>query len=121
MRVVYVAGPFRAANGWEIEQNVRVAEALALKAWKEGVAVICPHANTRFYQGAAPDQIWLEGDLELVWRVDAVLCTPNWERSTGAREEVKLAQSLHKPIFQSYWIDGEPTLPALFLAWIHKS
>lgn len=28
MKVIYVAGPFRAPNSWEIEQNIRRAEAL---------------------------------------------------------------------------------------------
>lgn len=92
MKLVYVAGPFRAANAWEVEQNIRRAEALALEAWKCGVAVICPHANTRFFSGAAPDEVWLEGDLEILRRCDAILLTPDWERSSGTRAEHDLAR-----------------------------
>ena len=120
IKVVYVAGPFRGASAWEIEQNIRRAEELALEAWKTGVAVICPHINTRFFQGAAPDNIWLEGDLELVRRSNAVLTTPDWQRSIGARKEVDLANELKLPVFHSYWIEGQPRLPAHFLAWIDK-
>jgi hypothetical protein len=94
MKVVYVAGPFRGANSWEIEQNIRRAEALALDVWRMGAAVICPHANTRFFQGAADDEVWLSGDLEILSRCDAVLLTPDWERSAGAMEERETALNL---------------------------
>ena len=98
-KVVYVAGPFRGANAWEIEQNIRRAETLALEVWRLGAACICPHANTRFFQGAAPDDVWLEGDLELVRRSDALLLAPRWERSRGATGEVAVAQTHGIPIF----------------------
>lgn len=117
-KVVYIAGPFRGMNAWEIEQNVRRAEELALEAWKAGVVVICPHANTRFFQGAAPDNIWLEGDLEFVLRSNAVLTTPDWQRSAGARKEIDLANEMRIPVFQSHRVDGYPRLPAEFLVWV---
>jgi len=97
--VVYVAGPFRGANAWEIEQNIRRAEELALQAWHAGFAVLCPHTNTRFFQGAAPDDVWLDGDLELLRRCDAVLLTNDWARSSGARAEVNFADSLGVPVY----------------------
>lgn len=99
--VVYVAGPFRGANSWEMEKNIRAAETLALQAWKVGFAVICPHANTRFFQGAAPDEIWLEGDLEILKRCDAVLLTPTWKSSKGAVAEAATAAELGIPVFES--------------------
>lgn len=99
MRVVYVAGPFRGANSWEMEQNIRRAEALALDAWRAGFAVICPHANTRFFQGAAEDDVWLLGDLAILKRCDALLLTPDWSRSTGARAEVEFAKAHKIPVF----------------------
>lgn len=91
MKVVYVAGPFRGPNSWEIEQNIRRAETLALEAWRCGAAVVCPHTNTRFFQGAADDHIWLDGDIEILKRCDAILMTPDWERSTGASHEHTVA------------------------------
>ena len=59
MKVVYIAGPFRGPNAWEIEQNIRRAESLALEVWRAGAAALCPYTNTRFFQGAAPDDVWL--------------------------------------------------------------
>lgn len=104
MKVVYVAGPFRGRDSWEMEQNVRRAEALALDVWRSGAACHCPHANTRFYQGAAADDVWLDGDLEILSRCDAVLLTPDWERSTGATAEKLHAEALSIPVF--YDIDA---------------
>lgn len=91
MKVVYVAGPYRAPDNWQIEQNIRRAETLALEVWRLGAACICPHTNTRFYQGAAPDDVWLEGDLEILKRCDAILMTPDWRNSAGARGEHSFA------------------------------
>lgn len=110
LKVVYIAGPFRGPNAWEIEQNIRRAEALALEVWKIGAACLCPHTNTRFFQGAADDSVWLDGDLELLARCDAVLLTPDWERSSGARAEVEFAVKRGIRIFYdlralSQWLD----------------
>ena len=99
MKLVYVAGPFRGPNNWEIEQNIRRAETLALEVWRAGYACLCPHTNTRFFQGAAPDEVWLQGDLEMVRRCDAVLLTPDWARSTGARAERLFAEEHEIPVF----------------------
>lgn len=100
MKVVYIAGPYRAASEWQVLENIRRAESLALEAWKLGAAVICPHKNTAFFGGAAPDETWLKGDLEILGRCDAILCVPGWEQSVGAKGEVQLARSLGLPVFQ---------------------
>lgn len=99
MRLGYVAGPFRGPNAWVIEGNIRRAEALALEVWKLGCACVCPHTNTRFFQGAAQDDVWLNGDLEIISRCDFVLMTPDWECSSGARAEHELAKTRQIPIF----------------------
>lgn len=104
MNVVYVAGPFRPqtpGDCWEMEQNIRRAEELSLQVWRMGCAAICPHSNTRFFQGAADDSVWLDGDLELLSRCDAILMTDDWERSVGARAERNLALELGIRIFYS--------------------
>lgn len=99
MRVVYVAGPFRGPNSWEIEQNIRRAETLALEVWRLGAAAVCPHTNTRFYQGAADDSVWLDGDLEILSRCDAILMTSDWRRSSGASAEHEFAVCQDIPVF----------------------
>lgn len=100
-RVVYVAGPFRGPNHFVIAENIRNAERLALEVWKLGAAALCPHANTAHFQDAAPDHVWLEGDLELLKRCDALIATDDWQRSTGARAEVEFANVHAIPVFFS--------------------
>ena len=114
MKVVYLAGPYRGATEWDVVQNIRRAEALALEVWKLGAACICPHKNTALLGGAAPDQLWLEGDLELLRRCDAVICTADWNRSAGAINEVALAREIGIPVFETpdelrLWLDKQPT------------
>ncbi len=99
MRRVYLAGPFRASTPWEIAQNVNRAAALALDAWRAGFAVFCPHLNTAQFQGSAPDSTWLQGDLAWLEVSDALLLTPDWSRSQGARAEVEFARARGIPIF----------------------
>jgi nucleoside 2-deoxyribosyltransferase len=99
MKVVYVAGPFRGPNSWEIEENIRRAERLSLEVWRLGAAALCPHTNTRFFQGAADDSVWLDGDLELLARCDAVVMTDDWWKSSGAKAEEAHARALNIPVF----------------------
>jgi len=101
MKLVYIAGPYRGSGQWQIFENIRRAEALALQVWQMGAACICPHKNTEHFNGAAPDRVWLDGDLEMVRRCDAILCAPGWESSSGSLGEIALAKQLGLPIFPS--------------------
>lgn len=100
MRVVYVAGPYRddGANGvWE---NIMRARAAARECWKRGWAAICPHASSIFMDGPdMPDRTFLDGDLEILRRSDAVLMIDGWERSEGARGEYALAVEMGKDVY----------------------
>jgi hypothetical protein len=101
MKVAYIAGPFRDATFWGIVQKVRAAEAVALKYWKLGYAVVCPHTNTANFDGAIPkemDQVWLEGDKEIMRRCDVVIALPTWKQSSGATDEINLAIELGIPV-----------------------
>lgn len=102
MRVVYVAGPYRAATEYGVLQNIQQAEKLALRVWLAGAACICPHKNTAFFGGMAHDDVWLEGDKEIVKRCDAVVCTDGWRESKGASGEVALANELNIPVFERF-------------------
>ena len=100
-KLVYIAGPFRGLNHWEIWQNINRAAELALGVWKLGAVAICPHLNTFCFQGAVPDEVWLDGDLEILSRCDAVLMTPDWKRSAGATAEHEHALQLGMPVYHS--------------------
>lgn len=104
IKVVYIAGPFRAFNSWDMEQNVREAEGYALRIWRLGeTAVLCPHANTRFFQGVCSDDVWLQGDLEMLRRCDVVFMLPKWEQSEGAKEERREAIRCSIPVVYSLY------------------
>ena len=101
MICLYVAGPFRGPSAWDIELNIRNAEAVALDLWRAGAAVLCPHTNTRFFDGAAPDEVFLNGDLELLSRCDGIVMVPGWQRSQGARAEREFAIQAGLQVFHS--------------------
>lgn len=82
--VVFISGPFRGENSWEIEKNVRRAEELAFEVWKLGAACICPHMNTRYWDKTLPDDVFLDGDLAILLKCDALLHTFDWKKSIGA-------------------------------------
>ena len=94
IKVVYVAGAFRAKTQWAIMQNVRKAEDASLKLWKLGYAVICPHTMTQHFQNECQDEVWLKGCLELLTRADAIYLVDGWEKSEGSLAELKLAQEI---------------------------
>ncbi len=99
MRVVYVAGPYRAATPRGIVENIRVAEAAALQVWQMGAAALCPHLNTALFDGAASDGVWLRGGLELLRRCDAVLMVGDWKDSVGSLKEKHEAEVCNMPVF----------------------
>lgn len=118
MKVVYVAGPFRPqlvpGSQWEQEQNIRLAEATSLEIWKMGAVAICPHTMTRFFQGAAPDDVWLKGDLELLRRCDAMITVGTWGKSKGTIGEYAFAVENKIPVFAGLyslksWLEDQQT------------
>jgi hypothetical protein len=113
---VYIAGAYRARNNlhgynhWEQEQNIRRAEELALEVWKLGGAAVCPHLNTAHFQGALPDEVWLEGDLDILLKCDCVVLVKDWELSSGTRREVEVAVEHGIPVHGAL---------APFVVWMH--
>lgn len=102
LKVVYVSGPFRGKNAYEIRQNVRAAEAVALAIWKAGMVAICPHLNTANFQEVLPDDRWIQGDLEILRRCDAIRMVRGWTRSKGALKELALAEGLGLPVLYTH-------------------
>jgi len=105
LKVAYVAGPYRADTIYGVAQNIQKARAVALRLWKLGYAVICPHSNTAFFDGACPDSVWLEGDIEILTRCDLVVLVPGWEASSGTRAEIAEARRFDIPVYE--WKEGE--------------
>jgi hypothetical protein len=87
MKLVYVAGPYRAKSPWEIELNIRKAEEYGLDVAKLGAVPLIPHTMYRFYQGQLPDAFWLGGTKQLLRVCHAALFIPGWENSSGSKDE----------------------------------
>lgn len=117
MKTVYVAGAFRAPTPWEVEQNVRKAENLALALARVGAAPLCPHPMFRFFNGLLDDRFWLEATLELLRRCDALALLPSWEQSSGSQGEKAEAERLGRPIF---YIGTRGEIPAGLTDWLRK-
>jgi hypothetical protein len=94
MKMIYTAGPMSAPTAWEIEQNIRTAEEIALKILKMGAAVYCPQTQGRFYANEMPWEEWIKRDLEVLKRCNAIFMLPNWKDSKGAIAEFDQAARL---------------------------
>lgn len=102
MKVAFVAGPYRGKTPWDVEQNVRRAECVAFEVARAGWMPLCPHTNTRFFDGTLDDDFWLLGTQELLRRCDAVVLVEGYEFSSGTLAEIKLAEFLGIPVYHSY-------------------
>lgn len=109
--VIYLATPIRPKNGKTVEENVQYAKQLALELWIKGYTVICPAANSDLPISLAEKALeadrWLNGDLEILARCDAVVASPGWELSKGVNGEIKCAVMYGVPVY--YY----PDLPQL--------
>ena len=113
MKIIFIIGPYRAENAWEIEQNVRRAEAMALEIWKLGAIPICMHSMNRFFMGTLLEEIYLRGDREILSRcADAAITVGYWMDSSGSRDEHSQCRELGIPVFANLhglktWLRGD--------------
>jgi len=110
MKVIYIAGPFRAANAWLVAENVHRAEQAAHEVVKLGAMPLTPHSIGARMDGTATAQFWISGTLELMRRCDAVLVLPGYGNSEGTKGEIAEAERMKLPIFLPHCFgDGEHT------------
>jgi hypothetical protein len=97
MKVAYIAGPYRGRSRIKIinylqrQINIRRAAKVAKWAWQHGFAVICPHLNSRNFDGLTTDLIFMLGDQEILNRCDVMILVPGWQRSEGTIDEINTA------------------------------
>lgn len=100
-KIIYIAGPYRAKTKLGILKNIWRARSVAIQVWKAGFTAICPHLNTFLFDGLCEDSVWLEGDLVLLRRCDAIYMMDNWKESSGAIGEREYAIEYNIPVVYS--------------------
>ena len=98
--VAYIAGPYRGINAFDVSRNIENARLVAAALWRQGYYVLCPHMNTAHFDGIVDDRVFLDGALELMRRCDLVVLSRGWAQSEGAREEIREALAIGKPIYE---------------------
>ena len=99
VKVAYIIGPYRAATINETRENIRTAESAAAKLWEMGYAVICPHTNSAFMDGAIDDEFILDAYIEILRRCDIAVLLPGWGGSKGSRAEYVLCEAEEKEVY----------------------
>ncbi len=98
MRLVYVAGAYRAATLFEVEANIRRARDRAVDVVRAGHYPVVPHLCTGLMDGLASDDHFLAGARELLSRCDEVWLVEGWRRSRGTLLELGVALALGKVV-----------------------
>ncbi len=91
MKLIYIAGPYRADTPAGVDKNIEAARKEAIYWWKQGYAVFCPHTNSGHMAGECPESIFLDGDLEILRRCDIIVMLDGWKHSEGATAEREAA------------------------------
>lgn len=94
--VLYLAGPYSG----DITANIANARRVQIDLCEHGYFVFNPCNNTANFgiDCRMDESFYLEGDIEMMQRCDVLVLRPDWEQSAGARKEVGLWHSLHRPV-----------------------
>lgn len=103
--ILFVSGPYRADMPEGVHDNIQAARKVAIAIWEAGHTALCPHLNTARFEldCKAPDQAYLDGDLEMLKRCDGIVMMPGWVKSKGACSEYDYARLNG---IQLYMFDG---------------
>lgn len=98
MKVIYIAGPYRAIDPWRTNLNIHNAECVATFVWEADHYPLCPHANARYASSYVTDAQYLAGTMEFMRRCDAVIVLPEYMNSEGTLGEIAEAHKLGMPV-----------------------
>lgn len=100
MKLVYIAGKFRGANAWDVEQNTfRARQVGAALAETGRFMPVIPHVPC--FDGLGSPEFWLIGTTQLMLRCDAMFMIPgSLKDSEGTQREYQAACREGMPVFQ---------------------
>jgi len=98
MLLCYVAGPYRG----NVTHNIDEARKVAIALWEHGHIALCPHLNTAHFELCCnvADEVYLEGDLVMLSRCDAMVLVPDWQSSIGTVLEFNYAKKKGIPVYE---------------------
>jgi hypothetical protein len=107
VKLVYVSGPYSSRLAYQKQININRAWEASLDLWSiPGVYAICPHTNTMQMDGICswsdPEEDYkkfIEADLDLLGRCDAIFMLRGWNNSKGACRERERATQLGLRVF----------------------
>lgn len=100
--IIYVAGPYTADTQEGIDRNVQAAREAGIEILRRGHVPLCPHTMTHNWDhgtGLEYEQ-FIQADLRLLARCDAILMLPGWHKSSGALGELELATRIGIPVLE---------------------
>ncbi len=103
MKMVFIAGPYIGdGTEEEITKNIQEAEAFAVALANRQIPFFCAHTHTSHFgrKANAPESFYKKLDMHMLMMVcNAVLATPRWQCSSGAKKEVEWAFQKSYPLF----------------------
>lgn len=99
--LMYIAGPYSHETEAGIQDNVQRAAQAGLDCCRAGWSVHIPHKNFAGFHvhQDVPYEAWLEKDLTILAKSDAILLIEGWASSKGASREYQFAEELGIPHF----------------------
>ena len=94
MKILFLAGQYRADTTYKVYQNIKKAEKKAIELWEAGWIVICPHLNSQLFEHTMENahDIVMPGYLKIVERCDTIYMMKGFEDSEGSKLELKAAK-----------------------------
>jgi hypothetical protein len=102
IKIVFIAGPY-IGDGTPavIAANIKEAESYAVALANHGIGFFCPHLHTHHFEtkARAEETFYHALDFHFLTHADAILLTPRWQSSSGARRERDWALAKGLPVF----------------------
>jgi hypothetical protein len=98
-KLIYVSGKYTSEKGDldETRKYIEVATKASIKLFKKGWNVFTPHKNNGEYEFRKDSKdltydFWIDIDLDILKRCDAIFMLKNWRNSKGALIEINKAK-----------------------------
>ena len=113
--LIYIAGPYSG----DVENNIAKAEKVSIELIRNGWYVFTPHKNTAGYEqyedrDKISVQTWIDMDLDMLERCDALYVMREWRTSIGTCGEISFAGKVDIPIFFEEFYPAHLLTPASY-------